>query len=158
MSKIHATVECTIDAPIKTVWEVLTRVDDYSSWNKFVVNINSTASTPTVGTLMDFEVRFPDNKSSTGSKELVTVFEVPVEKDGKIVAKWEYDYASIPSKIGMIKATRVQHLSQDAGQPTRYFSQESFSGWGVRFVPIKKVQAGFDVQAAGLKQAAENAK
>ena len=137
------------------MWEILTAVDSYAIWNPFVVEVDTDQSTPEKGALMDFKVRFPGDESFSTSKELVIEFDPPEEKDGTVGAKWVYDYASFPSKIGMIKATRIQTLSQEPGQPVKYFSQETFSGWGSSFVPIKKVQAGFDAQTAGLKQAAE---
>lgn len=155
MSKIQASAECEINAPIEKVWELMVGIGNYQLWNPFVVRVESNQSKPAVGVMMDFTVRFPGDESTTRSKELVTRFSPPQTKDGVITATWEYDYASLPSKIGMIKATRIQQITQKEGEPTRYFSQEKFSGWGVSFVPIDNVQAGFDAQTEALKKAAE---
>ncbi|MEM9777138.1 MAG: hypothetical protein AAF902_21340 [Chloroflexota bacterium] len=155
MSRIQATAECEISAPIDKVWEIMVGIGNYPLWNPFVIRIESNTSEPVEGVMMDFTVRFPGDNNTTHSKELVTNFQPPYENNGEIIAEWEYDYASFMAKIGMIKATRIQRLSQKVGKPTKYFSQAVFNGGGAGFVPIEKVQAGFDAQTTALKKAAE---
>lgn len=157
MSQIQATAECEISAPIDKVWEIMVEISKFQLWNPFVIRVESNRREPIEGIMMDFTIRFPGDKNTTNSKELVTKFKPPQESNGELIAEWKYDYASFMAKIGMIKATRIQRLSQKEGEPTKYFSQEVFNGWGASFVPIEKVQAGFDAQTKALKKAAERA-
>ena len=118
-------------------------------------DIECDTSIPTVGVDMLFSVTFPGSDAVTKTAETVTVFEPPQDVVDGRAAVWAYRYSSFPAKIGMIRANRVQRLTQITPERTGYFSEEVFSGWGTILVPLGRVQAGFEVQARALKTYAE---
>ena len=147
---------CAIDAPLETVWRVLTGVSAYSEWNPFIVSGRSDGDPTVVGTRLTFRIVRPDGKRSP-STERVTEVEGPhVDADGQASARWVYDYIGPMSGIGLIRAQRVQTLHQTPGQPTRYASHWEASGLLVP-VAIRRddIAAGMADQTAALKHVAE---
>lgn len=141
-----------INAPIEKVWGVMTQIEKYPEWNPFIVKIDSNKSVPTIATKMLFYIEWFDG-SKTTSGERVTVFNPPDFYHGKS-AKWEYIFDSFLSTIGMVKAHRYQHLTFKDGLTT-YETAETFRGWGTAFLPVKKIERGFEDQADALKEYCE---
>ena len=118
-----------------------------------------------------------DNKKrrrpkSIQSKEEVVLLDPPDvnHADGSSVttksATWSYRFVSWLDYFNLVRATRIQRLTeiikvspskeegggkeqqrQRTTYHTRYYTEEQFSGLLARFVPLKQVQLGFEVQA-----------
>lgn len=90
------------------------------------------------------------------SDEVVTRLEEPRAEGGSWRGYWEYRFTGWLSRLGLVRALRIQHVEQKQGGPTCWFTREEFRGALALFVPIRKVQAGFDAHAAALKARAES--
>jgi hypothetical protein len=149
----RASVE--IDAPLDLVWSVMLDVDRYSEWNPFVVRAEC-PSPPAVGDPIRLHVRWADGRSAT-SPERISVVEPPdAAADGVRRAALAYVYEGLPAKLGLVRGTRWQRLSQPEGGPTTYDTVEEFSGPLVRFAGPGRVAEGFGRHAAALRQRAES--
>ncbi len=143
-----------IQASIHKVWEALIAVQQYHGWNPFIIEVKSTNTPPTEGAEMKFTIEWKDGSRGT-SKELVTSFVPPSKVESYKEAEWSYRFASFLSVIGMIKATRFHMLTSEKEGETSYYTFEEFRGWGIKFLPIAKVQDGFDRQTKALKRFCE---
>lgn len=144
-----------IEAPIDRVWDVLTDVEGYPTWNPFVTAIEGVRGEPGPGTVMTLIVKWQGGGGARPT-EVVRSFEPPkVDEDGVTRATWVYDYRGFWDRVGAVHGSRTQILEQRDGGPTVYISRESFSGWLLSVVPVKKVEAGFIAQGVALKAEAE---
>ena len=150
-----AEASCEIDAPIDTVWGLLTDVTNYDAWNPFVVHVQAPDGGTTPGALMKFQVRWVGGGSAKSKERVVSADAPTANADGVKTARWVYDFVSWMATVGMIRARRTQALRQEPGGKTLYTSHEVFSGWGSGGVPLGKVKAGFEAQAQALKASAE---
>lgn len=144
-----------IHADLQTVWETMIDISRYSDWNPFIIHIDSSSGYPHPGTLMTFTVCW-ENGATQHTKELVDFIAPPSPTSGMQKAEWGYSFSSILSKIGMIRAQRVQTLTTTEEGYTRYDTVEEFRGWGQIFLPLKRVKDGFDRQAKALQEECEN--
>jgi hypothetical protein len=143
-----------IDAPLDVVWQTMLDTEEYGEWNPFVVRVE-TAQPPAVGNPIVLHVRWANGKS-TRSPEVITAVEPPaVGVDGK-TALLSYEYAGLPSKLGLVRGTRHQRLTQAPGGPTSYDTVEEFSGPLVRLAGPGRVAEGFRRHAEALKRRAED--
>jgi hypothetical protein len=124
MSNPSAAVD--IDAPLDTVWSVMIDTDRYPDWNPFVFRVESDGP-PEVGRPIKLHAQFKSGKQVV-SPERITVFEPPYDDDGTRRATLAYVFEGWPAKLGLVKGTRWQRLSQREGEPTRYETVEEFSG------------------------------
>jgi len=148
----EASVE--IDAPIDAVWAVMLDTASYGEWNPFLFRIE-TPPNPQPGDPIVLHVRWRDG-STTRSPERVTVVEPPAaDADGTLRATLAYVYEGFPAKVGLIRGTRYQRLTQRPGGSTSYDTVEEFSGPLVRFAGPGRVADGFRRHADGLKARAE---
>jgi len=154
MSKYHIIVESTLNASIDVVWKVMTDIQDYPKWNRFITKVEANNAEPVPGTIMKFKVEFKPGSKAV-STEIVKSLEKPQVKEGKKTAEWIYDYYGFLPSIGMVKATRIQKLVELEDGKTHYYTCEKFSGWGKLFLPLKNVQTGFNTHAADLKKECE---
>lgn len=154
MNKYQIKAEIIIHAPIEKVWSIMTDYEKYNEWNSFIRKIDINSSRIELGTIMKFEVEFPNKKKAT-SREIVKQFAPPTKINNVINAKWEYDFAGPICKIGMIKATRTQTLTELKDGSVYYYTCEKFSGWGKAFLPLKNIQEGFNNHAKDLKKHSE---
>lgn len=144
-----------IDAPIARVWDVLTDVEAYPTWNPFVTAVDGVRGQPETGTVMVLKVRWHDGGRARPT-EIVRAFEPPTRgDDGVVRARWVYQYMGVMDRLGGVHGMRTQRLEQRDGGPTIYTGEEQFSGWMLWAVPMDKVDRGFRAQAEALKQEAE---
>jgi hypothetical protein len=149
----RASVE--IDAPLGTVWQVMLDTDAYGEWNPFVERAE-TPQPAAVGNPIVLHVRWANGKG-TRSPEVITGIDAPrTDSDGTTTACLTYDYAGLPSKIGLVRGTRHQRLTQLKGGPTLYDTIEEFSGPLVKLAGPGRVAEGFRRHAEALKRRAES--
>jgi hypothetical protein len=156
MKTIAAETQLTINAPLETVWQVMLHTDAYGEWNPFVYLADRAGDVSQPGTTMKLYVRWQNGGTAT-SGEIVTDVQAPVtDANGNTSAHWAYRYTDVLARLGLVKATRYQWLTQQPGAPTTYRTREEFTGLLKYFIPLKAVQNGFERQAAALKTRAEN--
>jgi hypothetical protein len=138
-----------IDAPIERVWAVMLDTAAYADWNPFVVRAD--CPTPAkVGDAITLHVRWANGRGTT-SPERITVVEPPREDGGARRATLAYVYEGLPAKLGLVRGTRFQRLSQAPGGPTRYETVEEFSGPLVPLAGPRRVEDGFRRHAEALR-------
>jgi len=149
----HASVE--IDAPLSVVWQVMLDTEAYAEWNPFVERAE-TPQPPAVGNPIVLHVRWANGKK-TRSPEVITSIDPPhTDSDGTTTACLSYVYAGLPSKIGLVRGTRHQRLTQVRGGPTSYDTIEEFSGPLVPLAGPGRVAEGFRRHAEALRRRAES--
>ena len=89
------------------------------------------------------------------SPERIVAIEPPHTVDGVRRATLAYVYEGLPAKLGLVRGTRYQELSQSPGGPTRYETVEEFSGPLVPLAGPQRVEDGFRRHAAALKERCE---
>lgn len=143
-----------IDAPLDLVWRVVLDTDAYGEWNPFVVRAE-TPQPPAVGNPIVLHVVWGNGKG-TRSPERITAIEPPaVDPGGTATALLSYVYEGLPSRLGLVRGTRHQRLTQPPGGPTTYDTVEEFSGPLVRLAGPDRVAEGFRRHAEALKARAE---
>lgn len=142
-----------IDAPLEVVWAVVLDLDAYGEWNPFLYRAEC-PTPPTAGDPIVLHVRWPNGRTAR-SPERISLVEPPHEEDGATRATLAYVYEGIPARLGLVKGTRYQRLSQVAGGPTVYDTVEEFSGPLVPFAGPERVADGFRRHAEALKARAE---
>lgn len=150
----RAEVERAIDAPIARVWSALVDVRAYREWNPFIVDVDAPARPLTVGDDITLHVRWADG-GGVRSPEHVVRLEPPEEVDGVWRATLAYRFSGWIPRLGLVRATRVQTLTQTPPGPTVYHSEERFHGLAARWVPLGRVRDGFERQADAMKRRAE---
>lgn len=153
MTKANPEASAEIDAPLELVWSVMLDTDSYPAWNPFVVRAD--CARPEVGEPILLHVRWA-NGQGVRSPERINVVDGPAAgADGTTTATLAYVFEGWPAKLGLVRGTRFQRLTQAAGGPTRYHTVEEFSGPLVRFAGPGRVAEGFARHAAALKARAE---
>jgi hypothetical protein len=143
-----------IDAPLETVWAVMMDTEAYVEWNPFLFRVEC-RTPPQPGDPIVLHVRWPNGKT-TRSPERVTVVEPPYADGDTTRATLAYVYEGLPAKVGLVKGTRFQRLSQVPGGPTVYDTVEEFSGPLVPLAGPGRVADGFRRHAEALKARAED--
>jgi hypothetical protein len=143
-----------IDAPIEQVWAVMLDTEAYGEWNPFVVRAEC-AVPPKVGDPIVLHVRWANGRG-TRSPERIVAIEPPHDADGVRRATLAYVYEGWPARLGLVRGTRHQRLSQVPGGPTRYETVEEFSGPLVALAGPKRVEDGFRRHAQALRQRCED--
>jgi hypothetical protein len=151
-SSAHPAAEASIDAPLDVVWAVMLDVDAYPEWNPFVVRAEC-RNPPQVGDPIVLHVRWANGRG-TRSPERISAVEPPAG-DTVRRAALAYDYAGLPSRLGLVRGRRWQRLEQ-AGGATSYRTVEEFSGPLVGLAGPDRVAEGFRRHAAALKARAES--
>jgi hypothetical protein len=142
-----------IDAPIEQVWAVMLDTGAYDEWNPFVVRVE--CPTPAkVGDPIVLHVRWANGRGTT-SPERITVIDPPRLDGDAQRAMLAYIYEGLPSKLGLVRGTRYQRLSQAPGGSTRYETIEEFSGPLVPLAGPKRVEDGFRRHSEALKKRCE---
>ena len=109
----RASVE--IDAPLEQVWAVMLDTEAYAEWNPFVVRAEC-PSPPKVGDPIVLHVRWANGRGTT-SPERISAIEPPHDDDGVRRATLAYVFEGWPAKLGLVRGTRYQRLSQKPGGP-----------------------------------------
>ena len=143
-----------IDAPLDLVWSVMLDTERYGEWNPFV-RVVECPSPPSVGDPIRLHVEFANGKQVV-SPERISLVEEPHDVGGTRRATLAYVYEGLPAKLGLVRGTRFQRLSQEPGGPTRYDTVEEFSGPLVPLAGPARVAEGFRRHAAALKARAES--
>jgi hypothetical protein len=144
-----------IEAPLDVVWSVVLDVDRYPEWNPFVVRAEC-ASPPAVGDPIRLHVRWANGRSATSPERISAVEPPEVAADGVRRAALAYVYEGLPARLGLVRGTRWQRLSQPDGGPTTYDTVEEFAGPLVPLAGPGRVAEGFARHAAALKVRAES--
>ncbi len=148
----RASVE--IDAPIEQVWAVMLDTGAYGEWNPFVVRADS--PTPAkVGDPIVLHVKWANGKGTTSPERIIALEPPHDAADGVRRATLAYVYEGLPAKLGLVRGTRYQELRQEPGGPTRYETEEEFSGPLVPLAGPNRVEDGFRRHAAALKARCE---
>ena len=142
-----------IDAPIDRVWAVMLDTGAYAEWNPFVVRAEC-ATPPKVGDPIKLHVRWANGRGTT-SPERISQVDPPYDENGVRRATLGYVYEGLPAKLGLVRGTRHQRLSQAPGGPTRYETVEEFSGPLVPLAGPQRVEEGFRRHAEALKARCE---
>ncbi|WP_183093057.1 SRPBCC domain-containing protein [Nocardioides stalactiti] len=144
----------TIDAPLADVWGVMLDTQAYGEWNPFLFRVE-TPQPAAVGNPIVLTVRWANGKE-TRSPEVITAIEPPAtDAGGTTTALLSYVYAGLPAKLGLVRGTRHQRLTQSPGAPTTYDTWEEFSGPLVALAGPGRVAEGFRRHAEALKRRTE---
>lgn len=147
-----ATVE--IDAPLETVWAVMMDTAAYGEWNPFCFRADC-PSPPKPGDPIILHVRWANGRTTT-SPERISAVEPPHADGAAQRALLSYVYEGLPAKLGLVRGTRLQRLTQEPGGPTIYDTVEEFSGPLVPLAGPGRVAEGFQRHAEALKARAES--
>jgi hypothetical protein len=142
-----------IDAPLDAVWAVMMDVDAYGEWNPFLHRAEC-RTPPTVGDPIVLHVRWSNGKTAR-SPERISVIEPPHREGQTVCATLAYVYEGLPARLGLVRGTRYQRLSQVDGGPTVYDTVEEFSGPLVPFAGPARVAEGFRRHAEALRARCE---
>ncbi len=152
-----------IDAPVEHVWSVMTDFPRYGDWNPFVprIEFERAGAALAIGEVVFFFSRWVDTPDGSQRRNRGIIVRVePPSADSGIAtpesAVLEYRFASWPATAGLVNAARRQWLTALPDGRTQYFTHEEFSGLLVALVPLRRVQEGFDANAAALKDRAES--
>ncbi|WP_139982863.1 SRPBCC domain-containing protein [Nocardioides litoris] len=144
-----------IDAPLAVCWQVVLDTDAYAAWNPFVVRAE-TPQPPAVGNPIVLHVRWAGGGRAR-SPERISAIEPPTTgADGTTTARLSYVYEGLPARLGLVRGTRHQRLTQRAGGPTTYDTVEELSGPLVRLAGPGRVADGFRRHAEALRVRAES--
>jgi len=144
----------SIDAPLETVWAVMTDIDAYGEWNPFLFRAEC-PTPPRPGDPIVLHVRWRNGRT-TRSPERISVVEPPYDDGDARRATLAYVYEGWPARIGLVRGTRHQRLHQVPGGPTVYDTVEEFSGPLVALAGPERVADGFRRHAEALKSRAES--
>ncbi|RNM16642.1 SRPBCC domain-containing protein [Nocardioides pocheonensis] len=143
----------SIDAPLESVWAVMMDTAAYGEWNPFLFRAEC-PSPPAPGDPIVLHVRWPNGRT-TRSPERISVVEPPHQDGDERRATLAYVYEGLPAKLGLVRGTRFQRLTQRVGGPTVYDTVEEFSGPLVRLAGPGRVADGFRRHAEALKTRCE---
>lgn len=139
----------SIDAPLERVWAVMMDTAAYGEWNPFVFRAEC-PTPPQQGDPIVLHVRWPDGRT-TRSPERISLVEPPYADGDLRRATLAYVYEGLPARIGLVRGTRFQRLTQAPGGPTIYDTVEEFSGPLVPLAGPARVADGFRRHAEALK-------
>ena len=146
MGQRDIAAEIEIDAPASLVWTILADLEHYREWNPFTPKVQAT-----LGVMGSEVVLHVDMKpgSRIVQKERLSAFDP---------AARELGWGMQMGHPAVLKANRVQRVTERGPARCHYFTCDSFSGL---LVPIvmglygAHIQRGFDGVARGLKARAE---
>jgi hypothetical protein len=151
MKTVAAETQIMIKAPIDKVWQAMLNTDDYPRWNPFVVLVERKGDVSKPGSRMKLFVRWLNGKQETSDEEIEEVQAPAVKNGSSKQAHWSYRFKGKLDALGLVHALRYQWLEEQAGGTTLYRTREEFSGLLKVFIPLAKVQDGFERQAKALR-------
>jgi len=139
-------VEVEIDAPASVVWEVLTDLDNYPSWNPFCIAVESTLEigAPVNMTLVDY----------SGVTETFPHTEYVCAVIPERLLSWEQR----PTEVSAQAARRDQVIEPIDETRCRYYSTDAFLGEEAHQIMADSgvwVKRAFDDTAVALKERSE---
>jgi hypothetical protein len=143
-----------IDADLDAVWAVMTDVERYGEWNPFCFKAEC-PSPPKVGDPIRLHVRWANGRTARSPERISQVL-TPYDENGARHALLAYVYEGLPSRLGLVRGTRLQRLTQAPGGPTIYDTVEEFTGPLVAFAGPERVREGFQRHADALKARVES--
>ena len=140
MSKI-ITTHLTVNAPIEDVWETLTDLGGYRTWNPF---ITAAAGSISVGKRLDLTIQPPGGRAMA-FKPWVTAVE-------------QHHYIEWLGRLGVPGIFDGRHsftLTPMAGDPTLLQQSDTFTGVLIPFTGsmLARTRAGFDEMNEALAEA-----
>lgn len=135
--------EIEINAPLDTVWEVITDVSRYREWNKFTVECQSTL------------------KPGDPINMKVLLFSKPQAQTETIfthVPKQSLSYGLDGGALKAIVSNRIHTVKSLGADRTHYRSHFELSGWLmplVRALMRSRLENGFRVMTTGIRDRAE---
>ena len=157
MTQRIAQASITIRAPIERVWSVIIELSRYREWNPFIYDVVNAPAELRVGSRFLLRVRWADGTTAE-SWETTTHLAPPTQLSQEPASGLlAYRYSSWLARVGLVRATREQHLLQKVDEAATYYStRETFHGPLARFIPLANVEEGFHRHAQALKQLAES--
>ena len=157
MTQRIAQASITIRAPIERVWSVIIELSRYREWNPFIYDVVNAPAELRVGSRFLLRVRWADGTTAE-SWETTTHLAPPTQLSQEPASGLlAYRYSSWLARVGLVRATREQHLLQKVDEAATYYStRETFHGPLARFIPLANVEEGFQRHAQALKQLAES--
>jgi hypothetical protein len=159
---IHAHSSTVIDAPISHVWSVMTNFAGYGDWNPFVPRFEFArpGAEPAPGQVVFYYSRWIDapNGALRQNRGVITRFDPPpaeVSAAAPREAQLAYRFSTWLATARLVLATRQQSLRELPDGRTEYVTHEEFRGLLFMLIPLGRVQAGFDANAAALKKYCE---
>jgi hypothetical protein len=154
MPAANPSARAEIDADLDAVWAVMMDVEAYGEWNAFCFKAEC-PSPPKVGDPITLHVRWSNGRTAR-SPERISQVTPPYDENGTRYAVLAYVYEGLPSKLGLVRGTRFQRLSQSPGGPCVYDTVEEFTGPLVALAGPERVREGFQRHADALKVRAES--
>jgi hypothetical protein len=151
----HPRASVEIDAPIDEIWDVMLDTAAYPAWNPFVVRAEC-PTPPHVGDRIMLWMRGADGKGTRSAARVSAVDHPTPDRGGVLHADLAYVHQGLPSRLGLVRATRHQRLTQRPGGPTTYDSVQVLSGPLVRLAGPGRVAEGFRRHAEALKRRCES--
>lgn len=138
------TTETTINAPVTIVWEALTKLDEYASWNPFVIEAKGDV---VVGSRLNVRVQ-PVGMRATTFRPTVTVAD----------EMRKFEWLGHLGIRGLFDGRHQYILEETNGAGTRFIQREEFTGilssLMLRWLDAG-TKAGFEAMNQALKDRAE---
>jgi uncharacterized protein YndB with AHSA1/START domain len=148
MKQIHS--EIVINAPVSSVWNIITDFDSYHKWNTFTPRITLRNSEFAVGAEFDLDCRMTDRKLLKNEHEVI----LTVDTEGYRLCMGTSRTKGRPG----IKSFRWQICMPVDGSTTRFINYEEFHGPLaplVYFMYAGKLSVAFRNYCERLKEYAE---
>lgn len=135
-----------IDAPPERVWEILLDLPRYPEWNPFTPRIDASL---VPGEALVLHVAMRPGQPLRMQRQVCTTNDPAARELG-----WSTTFG--PGFV--LRANRIQRLTELSGGRTRYWTRDTFAGLLVPLVMAlyrSDIQRGFDRTARALKERAE---
>lgn len=146
-----------IDAPLDVVWAIMLDTEAYGEWNPFVIDARC-PQPPRAGDPIRLTVRWANGRTTVSPERIRLVEHPAVDAAGVRRATLAYDYEGLPARLGLVRGTRWQVLTQEPGGPTTYATHEDFRGPLVPLAGPARVAEGFRRHAEALRTRAEQSR
>lgn len=133
-----------IDAPLETVWEVISQLDRYPEWNPFVVACSSTLA---VGDPIRMRVRILPGVTQPQTERILE------HEPGRRLS-----YGIPASALGALASRRSHEVTALTPERTDYRSRFELEGWLAPLVSLllgRRLAAGFESMSRALQARAE---
>lgn len=134
-----------VNAPISTLWQVISDFDSYAQWNPFIVGCECDLA---VGNSITMQVVLGEGKARRAQTEYISELE-----QGS-----HFAYTSPKNPTVLLRSYRCHTLTELEGGRSEYYSRFELHGWLVPILGLimnKPLQWGFDAMSRGIVQRAE---